>query len=267
MNDLSNKKPRPVVAPRTATTGRGFLLDVLTSFSGEMTMLGEPPRSQFDLNFSLLGIPIRVHPLFWLVALILGSNRQDVASVFTWIIAVFLGIMVHELGHALAMRAYGFYPWITLYGMGGLTSHDHGHGYNSQGSGPLGQILTCLAGPVAGFLLAAIVMAGIHWTGGPTNPRLADLIGSLLFICIIWGIVNLLPIYPLDGGQIARELLLLISSRNGIVYSLMLSIVIAVGMAAAGFLLWRSFFVALLFGYLAFTNYMTLQVYRGRPPW
>ena len=44
----------------------------------------------------------------------LGSRLGDVASVLTWIIAVFLSILVHELGHALAMRAYGFRPWIVL---------------------------------------------------------------------------------------------------------------------------------------------------------
>jgi stage IV sporulation protein FB len=233
---------------------------------GTTSMLGEPPRSKYDLHFSLLGIPVRIHPMFWLVALILGSNRQDVGSVFSWIIAVFLGILVHELGHALAMRAYGFYPWITLYGMGGLTSHDQGYRVHSKGSEPLGQILICLAGPAAGFLLAAIVILVIHLTGGPTNPRVANLISSVLFICIVWGAVNLLPIYPLDGGQIAREVFLLFSTRNGILYSLLLSIVAAIGMAIVGIGLWASFFVALLFGYLAFTNYMTLQAYRGRPP-
>lgn len=243
-------------------------------------LLGEPPRTQFDLNFVLFNIPVRVHPLFWLVALLMGAQRQDPASVLTWILAVFLAILVHELGHAFAMRAYGFLPWITLYGMGGLTAHNQGFNYASRGTGSWGQILISLAGPGAGFLLAFVILVAAILSGqqifltpigplvfGIMQPRLADLVNTTLFICVAWGVVNLLPIYPLDGGQIARELFLKFSSSNGIQQSLMLSCSAAICMSAVGLLLWKSLFVALLFGYLAFTSYATLQAYRGRGPW
>ena len=94
-----------------------------------------------------------------------GLQSGDAASVLTWIVAVFLSILVHELGHALVMRAYGFRPWITLYGLGGLASYDQGHAFRSKGSGPLGQILICLAGPAAGFLLAAVLVLGLVLAG------------------------------------------------------------------------------------------------------
>lgn len=244
-------------------------------------LLGEPPRTQYDLNFSLLGIPVRVDPWFWLITLMLGYKAGDAASVLTWIIAVFLSILVHEMGHALVMRAYGFQPWITLYGMGGLTSYDQGYS-RAKGSDSLGQILICLAGPGAGFLLAAVLVLGFFLAGygdgivltwfGPRilelpNKRLGDLVDDILFISVLWGMVNLLPIYPLDGGQIAREILLKLSPRDGIRQSLLLSILAGGMMAAVGFLLWKSLFVALMFGYLAYTSYTTLQAYRGRSPW
>ena len=210
-------------------------------------LLGEPPRTPYDLNFSLLGIPVRVHPLFWLVTVLLGYQSGDAASVLTWIIAVFVSILVHELGHAVAMRAYGFQPWITLYGLGGLTSYDQSYGSRSAGSGSLGQILISVAGPVAGFLLAAVLVLGLVLAGhgggiimvGPwgwpimpyliafPNERLADLLNDIFYISVLWGVVNLLPIYPLDGGQIAREILLKLSPRDGIRQSLLLSIVAA----------------------------------------
>ena len=66
-----------------------------------------------------------------------------------WVVAVFLSVLVHEMGHALAIRALGVQPWITLYGMGGLTSHRGGR------LPPKTQILVSLAGPAAGFALAA----------------------------------------------------------------------------------------------------------------
>lgn len=244
-------------------------------------LLGEPPRTQYDLNFSLFGIPIRVDPWFWIITLMLGYNRGDAGSVLTWVIAVFLSILVHEMGHASVMRAYGFQPWITLYGMGGLASYDHGYS-RSKGSDTVGQILISLAGPGAGFLLAAVLVAGLIAAGygdgifltrvgprvlGLPNPRLADLINSILFISVLWGMVNLLPIYPLDGGQIAREVLLRISPSDGIRQSLLLSMVAGGAMAAVGLLMWKQIYVALMFGYLAYTSYATLQAYGNRRPW
>jgi stage IV sporulation protein FB len=248
-------------------------------------LLGEPPRTQYDLNFSLFGIPIRVHPWFWLITLMLGYRLRDPASVMTWIVAVFLSVLVHELGHAAAMRAYGFHPWITLYSMGGQAAYDQGQAYRSKGSGPLGQILICLAGPAAGFLLAAVIVLGLMSAGygdgifftkpwglqpvvlGLPNERLNSLINFILFISVMWGMVNLLPVYPLDGGQIARELLLLLNPRDGIRQSLLLSILTAGGMAAVGIVQWQSWFVGIMFGFLAFESYTALAAYSGRNPW
>jgi stage IV sporulation protein FB len=247
-------------------------------------LLGEPPRTEADLNFSLLGIPVRVHPWFWLLTLMLGYNMGDVASVLTWIVAVFLAIVIHELGHALVMRAYGFRPWIILYGLGGQTSYDPAYAYMSRGSGTLGQILISLAGPVAGFLLVAVLVFGLTLAGYGRgiqmvpvlhlnilplvvrfpNERLAYFLNDVFFICVVWGLVNLLPIYPLDGGQIAREVLLKLSPRQGIRWSLLLSIVAAGLMVLVGLLVWRSWFTAMLFGYLAYTSIMSLRAYRDR---
>ena len=71
-------------------------------------LLGEPPRTGGDLNFQLFGIPVRVHPLFWLIAVLLGiSGDPQPAEILLWVVAVFVSILVHELGHALTMRAFG----------------------------------------------------------------------------------------------------------------------------------------------------------------
>jgi Zn-dependent protease len=96
----------------------------------------------------------------------------------------------------------------------------------------------------------------------------------LLFISIIWGIVNLLPVYPLDGGQISREIFLTANPRDGIRQSLLLSTftAAAVGVivllrsvqAADGRFDLRMLWVPALFGYLAYASYATLQAYTGR---
>jgi stage IV sporulation protein FB len=248
-------------------------------------LLGEPERTQADLNFALFGFPVRIHPFFWLVGVILGYPLiRNPADLLVWILAFTFSILVHELGHAVAMRLYGFHPWITLYGMGGLTSYNQGQVYGSRGGGPLAQILITLAGPVAGFLLAAVIVAVVKlsghqvefYFGGKSGIAIGmGLIGSaylteflfqVLYISIVWGVVNLMPVYPLDGGQIAREILLVVNPRDGIRQSLVLSIITAAILAGIGLLLWHSLFVAILFGYLAFMSYTILRAYSGRGP-
>ena len=74
----------------------------------------------------------------------------------------------------------------------------------------------------------------------------------------------------MDGGQIARELLLLHNHHNGIVASLWLSTVTGAAVAVFVLVNHRSLFMALMFGYLAYTSYATLQAYRGHsagPDW
>lgn len=249
-------------------------------------LLGEPERTQFDLNFVLFGIPVRVHPLFWLVTLIFGAQGQrDGIGIVTWIAAVFISILVHELGHAVMMLAHGLRPWIVLYAMGGLTGYDTRQYARSRASESTGWILVSLAGPVAGFLLAAILLAAIYlgvqdveivrygpWRLLPgvinmQNERLAHLFNDVFYICILWGLVNLLPVYPLDGGQVARELFMRFSPGDGIRQSMMLSMIAGVAMAVYGMIQWRSYFVALFFGYLAYMSYLAMQSYGDRNRW
>ena len=251
-------------------------------------ILGEPPRSAYDLHFRLFGIPVRVHPLFWLLTVLLmprslleTTNARDfLAMLLPWLSAVFVSVLIHELGHAAAMRFYGRRPWITLYAMGGLTSSQQDGFYGSAKSATLREIVISVAGPAAGFVLAATLALAVRLSGHAIffqfgwpiglildmepigSALLSDFIYYLLFVSIYWGVLNLLPIYPLDGGQIAREVFLAWDSREGIRRSLMLSVISAAALAAIGLLLWQSLFVAILFGYMAYTSYTALQSYR-----
>jgi Zn-dependent protease len=226
-----------------------------------------------------------VHPFFWLVGVLLGARSSTAVEVLTWVAALLIAILIHELGHALVMRAYGFRPSVILYGLGGLASYGSAANGRSKGESTLGQIAISAAGPGAGFLLSAVIIAAIVLTshefacgfGGPWGvwfafeqvgpPALDDLLRSVLFISLIWGAVNLLPVYPLDGGQIAREVFLKANPRDGIRQSLMLSLVTAAVIAVYGLARLEDWFIALLFGYLAYASYATLQAYSGRRPW
>jgi stage IV sporulation protein FB len=252
--------------------------------TGNSVLLSEPQRSQGDLHFSLLGIPVRIHPMFWLVGALFGMQLHELHRVLLWILALFVSILVHEFGHALVMRAFGFRPAIVLYGMGGLTIRDAGGWGGAPRLAAWRQVLISIAGPGAGFLLAAGMAAAIlstrygedlffvGWMRRPVwfnveHLWLTDFVNHVFYICLLWGLVNLLPIYPLDGGKIAREVFTALLPGPGYVMSLQLSIVAAAGMAVWGGWQWHDWFVVLLFGALAYEGIMQLQAGSARRPW
>lgn len=235
-----------------------------------MLTLGEPPATQADLHFRILGIPVRVHPLFWVVALLLGLSLGDPVLVLIWVGVVFVSVLVHELGHATVQRYFGGRPWITLYSFGGLAS------CNDCDRSPRAQLLISIAGPLAGFLFAGLVVGFLMATGRfrgfeldwiplrwePFPPLVQVAVVALLFVNIFWGLMNLLPIYPLDGGQIARELFTLGNPRRGIIQSLGLSTATA-AIVAVFSLSQGEIYLCLLFGFLAYGSYQALQQYRN----
>ena len=257
-------------------------------------LLGEPQPTRADLYFRLLGFPVRIHPFFWVMGVLLGMTPgpDPPLHVLIWVISVFVSILAHELGHAVLQKRYGGHPRITLYGLGGLAACDDCDRSTSA------QITIALAGPVAGFLLAFAVLVGLALAGchpqvlfaptveeleafyeqgmarlsfpfsavvweGLSQEALTLFVADLLMINVLWGVINLLPIYPLDGGQISREICTLGDPRRGIVLSLQISFAFAVLMAGVGVLVWHSLFTAVLFGMLAYSSYRTLQAYQS----
>lgn len=142
---------------------------------------------------------------FWLVAVLLGGGiyaqtPEDWKRVAIWTAVVFVSIIVHELGHAFAGRRFGANPAIKLHGFGGLTFL-HGARFKRNES-----IVVSAAGPLAGFALGGIFLL-LQWISATQNPSIRTAIGFGLFVNFFWTCVNLLPIQPLDGGQILREAL------------------------------------------------------------
>jgi Zn-dependent protease len=237
----------------------------------------EPPRSQYDVNFAVAGVPVRVHPLFWLFTVLLGARRDTKPiEVLIWVVAVFISILIHELGHAVMIRYFGWRPRVVLYSFGGLAI------YEPTWHRTWPQVAISFAGPAAGFLLAAVVAVGIRLAGHQVQLELRDpfpiplrfeyfeaanlneFIFDMLFVNIFWGFINLLPIYPLDGGKIAQEVLNHFNPANGMRQSLMTSIFAAGGMALVMGVKFGDLFAALFFAYFAYINYQMLRQYDGR---
>lgn len=246
-----------------------------------MLMFQPPPPTRYDLRFSIAGIPVSVHPLFWLIALLLGSTG-DILLVPIWVAVIFVSILVHELGHALAFRRYGQRSQIVLHFAGGLTIPEPvswGSGYANVALSPNQQIFISLAGPGAGFLLAGLVIALVTIAGGsilttwllgfiplPSNALLpfggrvmSIVVTMLLWVNIFWGLINLVPVYPLDGGTVTRYALMQADPVDGVRKSLWVSVIAGAVVALVGLVSLNSIFMALMFGLLAFQSYQALQ--------
>lgn len=240
-----------------------------------MGIFAEPPPTRFDVRFRLARIPVRIHPFFWLSTLGL-TFRSHVSpmEIGIWVLAVLVSIIVHELGHAVAFRRFGCESRITLYGFGGLASAEPG----ARGS-PTGwsQIVVSAAGPFAGFALATVVVALVtasghqvpllSWTlgsGAPIQSLAAFvLVYDLMFINVVWGLVNLLPVHPLDGGDVALELARMRDPIRGVERSVWLSFFTGITAAIVAIAVLHDLFTLMLFGYLAAMSWHVLRVKHG----
>lgn len=152
-------------------------------------------RSRPLFSFDLAGIPVHVQMSFLLITA-LGAVNRDARTAIVWVGVVSVSILWHELGHALAQRAFGFRPSIELYAMGGLTWWSPGARPNAHQS-----FAVTAAGPAAGLLLGLAA-----WAAERSLPDVPDLawvaLRDAMWVNIGWSIINLLPILPLDGGRL-----------------------------------------------------------------
>jgi Zn-dependent protease len=239
-------------------------------------LFAEPERTAYDLNFRLFRFPVRVHPWFWLATLIFGAdlfNPDRPEFLLGWIAVAFVSFLVHELGHAIAYRTFGVGSHVILYALGGLAvPWDHVRGRGRR-------VIVSLAGPAAGFVLAAAVWAtnqATPWAGG--NLFTAFLYTQLLWINLVWGAVNLLPVFPLDGGRVSQEVFGALLGPRGTRAALQLSVWTAGAVAVYSLLCMARFaplmdllkqapwwfpfggiWTLVLFGVLAYQSYQLLQ--------
>ncbi len=220
-------------------------------------MLGIPSETPYDLRFRLLGIPVRVHPLFWVIMLILGWNGGDATAAVVFVCCAFVSILIHEYGHGLMARLFGCRPYIILYGMGGLCASE------GERQTPWQRLAVLLSGPGAGLFLAGLVflsVLGMQYGHYRPSPIGAEVVNSLLFINVVWSILNLFPIWPLDGGQIAGVVLSMINRRDGMRWAHVVSLLTSGVMALVSYQFFGSLFMAIFFAFFAMRNFQILQI-------
>ena len=186
------------------------------------------------LEFLLGSIPVRVHWPFLLLGLIIGGVGGDPLRMAVFLIVLFLSVLAHELGHALVGRAFGLRPKIDLHGLGGTTSWQEPGRELTPGR----SIAVSFAGPLAGFIIGGITLLVLLLRGRPAGGFTGDLVSYILTINIGWGVFNLLPMLPLDGGNIMTSVFSWFSKEKAQRVARYVSIVVVVSILAAMAIKW-----------------------------
>ena len=213
------------------------------------------------LNFRLGSIPVRVHGSFLLIVAMLGLNPGlGLLGLAQWIVVVFVGVLLHELGHALVGRSFGLTPQIDLVGFGGLTSWSAG---NARELGAGKRIAISLAGPFTGIAIGVGYAIYLRTRAGLPPFSFFDHEtpdSTIVFVNAWWGVLNLLPILPMDGGNVLFQSLNWLTKGRGEKPARLVSAAIAVVAAVCAYVFWKSIYGAGLAGIFAFQN---IQAYRA----
>lgn len=146
-------------------------------------------------------IPITIHPLFWVLAFLIGwIHSFSLAGTLVWVVIIILSVLCHEWGHALSARAFGQKVSIELQAMGGMT-------YRRGKKLSFGkEFLVVLCGPLAGVALAVVAWLAIL-SAPQLPPSFLSILSIVVRVNLFWSVVNMVPILPLDGGQLLRIIL------------------------------------------------------------
>lgn len=210
---------------------------------------------------SIRGTTIHVEISFFiLIALFVILHLEGGAPIehaLLWAPVIFFSVLLHEIGHAATIGLLGFGPsQISLAGLGGLTR-------NARRSRPWHDILISVAGPLSSFGIAVAAFFLLQNVAFfRSDPMFSVLFPMLMWANMIWGVFNLLPIFPLDGGQALRNFARMITrERTALMISVWVSMLVGAALAIWG-LRSGQFFVAILAAVLTVQNFRQWQMVR-----
>lgn len=177
----------------------------------------DPPYTEGVPTLRLFGFPVRIKVGFFVFLAVVIAWRPSVGWQFA--LAVTLCSLVHELGHGFAARRLGASPEIALDFLAGSTRYTP-----PRALSPLERASVAVAGPAVEIVLGLVVLAAMR-----VNPLDVDAVFSSTPAAVIWiagpvfGLLNLLPVLPLDGGHVLAGAVETFAPRSGAVLTTALS--------------------------------------------
>lgn len=199
-----------------------------------------------------LKIPLRVHPFFWLLAALIGFlNSSEPIQIVVWVFIIFISVLVHECGHAFTGKLFGQNVRIELMAFGGMTYRE------GRKLKAWEEFCVVLMGPVAGFMLCLLSFF---------LQRAIENKESLFFfaahittlINFLWTLLNLIPILPLDGGQLLRIILEKFIGFKAMKVTHLISLVLSLALTFL-FFVEAQIFLGILFFMLSFMSYRSFK--------
>ncbi|MCC5830602.1 MAG: site-2 protease family protein [Phycisphaeraceae bacterium] len=230
------------------------------------------PEAKGSLRiFTLFRIPVYVHWTWLILVYFVYQTSHLRYESPIWglaeLVGVFAIVTLHEFGHALACRSVGGEArQIVLWPLGGVA-------FVRPPRRPGATLWSIAAGPLVNLMLvpATIVMLMVavpDLTGnedsiGQTISGLSDLeffLVSLAAINLIMLIFNLLPAFPLDGGQILQSLLwYFIGYARALWVSALIGLLLGLAIGVLGFVLLGSFWLPLIAAFIAFNSWQAFK--------
>jgi len=217
-----------------------------------MLHLGSIGGTSIDVDFTFF-------ILIFLFAARSYESDHNIATALIWAPVIFISILVHEFAHAASIAVFGFgSSHIVLGGMGGVT-------INERRSRPWQELLISAAGPLSSFALAWICLLIFYRVQyAQRDPALLAFLPLMYGVGILWGEFNLLPIPPLDGGHVLRNLLrMFLREKLAFVIAVWVAMVLGAGLVIFA-LARRDFFFAMIIGWFTFNNFQQWEEYRQR---
>ena len=207
------------------------------------------------VEFSIFGIRVRVEPFFWVFLALIGGGFQALASnspeaylgVALFVLAGFVSILIHELGHALMIKKFGLPTEIVLTTFGGYASYPAGILTRRK------SFVVTAAGPLLQLVCGGIVFVALI-SAPPLGGKLHLFFHYFVVVSIFWAVLNCLPIYPMDGGQMLGAILG--PRRAKALYMTGMTTAGIMGMIALAF---GSILLMVFMGLFAFQNYQLYQ--------
>ena len=200
------------------------------------------------LSLRIFGFPLNIHLTFLILLLFVLDSGLSGVGITLYLLAIFVSVVLHELGHAATVRRFGGHvDGITIYALGGMTM------WREEGTLIRGwkRFVVAAAGSgvglFAGLGLFLIVRLGGLGSDGVvsiptpwsrdfffrdvTGDYLIFFVGAFIWVSVVWGLVNWLPVGGLDGSKMLREVLVKLLGPIGDLHSRIIGVIVGLAVA------------------------------------
>ncbi len=171
----------------------------------------DPAASGTAGSFRLFGVPIRLHFTFllllvFIIATGLSGGQSSLVNA-AYILALFVSVLLHELGHVAVSRKFGIKTKeIVMYPIGGVSVME-------RDPAPAAELWIALTGPLVNIAIALALWAWLYYSGHLIAMEMlgqasdSNLLERIALGNLILGLFNLIPAFPMDGGRALRAFL------------------------------------------------------------